>query len=122
MHEGVLMRLAVYARYSTDQQRDASIEDQVRLCKARIESEGWSLTATYTDAAISGAIRMQPGYQQLLEDARAGAFDIVISEAVDRLSRDQEDVAALYKHLSFAGVMALSQQTRAAEPHVRVCA
>src|SRR6266849_8648026 len=76
----------------------------MRLCKARIDSEGWALTATYTDAAVSGAIRMRPGYQKLLEDARASRFDIVVAEALDRLSRDQEDVAALYKHLSFAGV------------------
>src|SRR5260221_5313735 len=93
-HKGIgLMRAAIYARYSTDLQRDASIGDQVRLCTARIASEGWALTGTYTDSAISGAIRMRPGYQRLLEDARAGAFDIVISEALDRLSRDQADAS-----------------------------
>ena len=76
----------------------------MRHCKARIAQEGWALSATYTDRAVSGAIRMRPGYQKLLEDARNGAFDLVITEALDRLSRDQEDVAGLYKHLSFAGV------------------
>src|SRR5258708_727570 len=95
---------AIYARYSSDLQRDASIEDQVRLCKARIETEKWISAGVYTDHAMSGAIRLRPGYQKLLEDARAGAFDVVVAEALDRLSRDQEDVAALYKHLSFAGV------------------
>src|SRR5258708_38358749 len=95
---------AIYARYSSDLQRDASIEDQVRLCKARIETEKWISAGVYTDHAMSGSIRMRPGYQKLLEDARAGSFEIVVSEALDRLSRDQEDVAALYKHLSFAGV------------------
>ena len=53
---------------------------------------------------MSGQIRMRPGYQKLLEDARAGAFDVVVAEALDRLSRDQEDVAGLFKHLRFAGV------------------
>jgi site-specific DNA recombinase len=91
------MHVAIYARYSSELQRDASIEDQVRICRARIEAEGWQLAATYTDRAISGSSRLRPGYQKLLEDARAGAFDIVIAEALDRLSRDQEDVAALYK-------------------------
>ena len=38
---GLGMRAAVYARYSSDLQRDASIEDQVRICRARIEAEGW---------------------------------------------------------------------------------
>ena len=53
---------------------------------------------------MSGQIRMRPGYQKLLEDARAGKFDVVVAEALDRLSRDQEDVAGLFKHLRFAGV------------------
>ena len=98
------MRAVIYARYSSDNQRDASIEDQVRICRERIGREGWSLAATYTDHAISGASRLRPGYQKLLEDARAGSFDVVVAEALDRLSRDQEDVAGLYKQLGFAGI------------------
>jgi site-specific DNA recombinase len=97
-------RAAVYARYSSDLQRDASIKDQVRACRARIDAESWELVATYTDHGVSGATPLRPGYQKLLEGARAGALDVVMAEALDRLSRDQEDVAALYKHLSFAGV------------------
>lgn len=58
----------------------------------------------YTDAALSGASRLRPGYQKLLEDARRGEFSVVVAEALDRMSRDQEDVAALYKQLGFAGV------------------
>lgn len=103
------MRAAIYARYSTDLQRDTSIDDQVRSCKARIDKDGWALVATYTDHAISGSIRMRPGYQKLLEDARSGEFDVVVSEALDRLSRDQEDVAALYKHLSFSDVKLITK-------------
>jgi site-specific DNA recombinase len=76
-----LIRTAIYARYSSELQRDASIEDQVRACKARIEAEGWAVAATYTDHALSGASRLRPGYQKLLEDARAGEFDAVIAEA-----------------------------------------
>ena len=76
----------------------------MRLCKARIESEGWSLVTTYSDYALSGATHLRPDYQQLMADARAGKFDVVVAEALDRLSRDQEHVAALYKQLSFAGV------------------
>jgi site-specific DNA recombinase len=98
------MFAAIYARYSTDLQRDASIEDQIRSCKARIDQEGWTLVASYADHALSGSIRLRPGYQKLLEDARTGQFEVVVAEALDRLSRDQEDVAALYKHLSFSGV------------------
>jgi site-specific DNA recombinase len=46
---------AIYARYSSDLQRDASIEDQIRLCKERAKREGWRVVNCYTDHAISGA-------------------------------------------------------------------
>jgi site-specific DNA recombinase len=74
-----------YTRYSSDRQRETSIEDQVRTCMAWVEREGADLVATYTDHAVSGQIRMRPGYQKLLEDARAGKFDVVVAEALDRL-------------------------------------
>ena len=99
-----MTRAAIYARYSSDNQRDASIEDQVRLCRARLDREGWNLVEAYADHAISGASTLRPGYQKMLEDARAGHFDYLVAEALDRLSRDQEDIAGLYKQLSFAGV------------------
>jgi site-specific DNA recombinase len=98
------MRAVIYARYSSDLQRDASIEDQTRLCRACIEQEGWDYLHTYTDRAVSGASALRPAYQALLEDARRCEFDVVVAEALDRLSRDQEDVAGLLKRLRFAGV------------------
>ena len=98
------MRVAIYARYSSDAQNCASIEDQIRLCKERVAHEGWQLVQVYRDASISGASALRPGYQALLEGAREAGFDIVLAEALDRLSRDQEDVAGLYKRLRFAGV------------------
>jgi site-specific DNA recombinase len=95
----------IYARYSSDLQREASIEDQIRLCRERIEQEGWGYLHAYTDRALSGASALRPAYQSLLEDARRGGqFDVVVAEALDRLSRDQEDVAGLFKRLRFAGV------------------
>ncbi|HTZ86870.1 MAG TPA: recombinase family protein, partial [Solirubrobacteraceae bacterium] len=98
------MRAAIYARYSSDLQRDVSIQDQVRLCSARILAEGWTLADTYTDYEITGSIRLRPGYQKLLDGARDGAFDVVLAEGLDRLTRDMEDVSALYKHLTFHNV------------------
>ncbi len=97
-------RVAAYARFSSDLQRQASIEDQLRLCRERAEREGWSLVETYEDHAISGASLARPGLQKLLEDARAGRFDLVLSEALDRLSRNQADIAGLYQTLTFSGV------------------
>ncbi len=98
------MRAAIYARYSSENQREASIEDQLRVCRARVSSEGWTLAHTYQDRALSGASTLRAGYQALLAGARDGAFDVVVAEALDRLSRDQEDVAGLFKRLRFAGI------------------
>ncbi len=100
-----MTRVALYARYSDDKQRSASIEDQFRICREQAKREDWKIVATYKDAAISGAsMILRPGIQMLLQDAQAGEFDIVLAEALDRVSRDQADVATLFKHLKFAGV------------------
>jgi DNA invertase Pin-like site-specific DNA recombinase len=64
----------------------------------------WEVIEVYADAALSGASLMRPGIQQLIKGALSGRFDIVLAEALDRLSRDQEDIAGVYKRLRFAGV------------------
>ena len=64
---------------------------------------GRSCTSSRT-GAISGASAIRPGYQRLLEAVLAGGIDVVLAEALDRLSRDQEDIAALHKRLRFLGV------------------
>ena len=86
-----VMKVAFYARYSSDNQRDASIADQLRVCRTHAEKQGWSIVEEYTDHAISGASLMRPGIQALIADAQRGRFAIVLAEAMDRLSRDQED-------------------------------
>ncbi len=100
-----MTRVALYARYSSDNQREASIEDQFRICREQAKRETWKIVGTYKDAGISGAsMILRPGIQSLLQDAQAGKFDMVLAEALDRVSRDQADVATFYKHLTFAGV------------------
>jgi Resolvase, N terminal domain len=98
------MRVSIYARYSSDKQREASIEDQVRLCEERAAREGWRVVKRYTDHAISGASLMRRGIQALMQDAQSGKFDVVLTESLDRISRDQEHIAGVYKRLRFAGV------------------
>ena len=98
------MKVALYARYSSYNQREASIEDQLRLCRQHAEKQGWSVTESYTDRAISGASLLRPGIQELIQDASRGRFGIVLAEAMDRLSRDQEDIAGLFKRMALAGV------------------
>ena len=97
-------RAAVYARYSSDLQSDASIDDQLRVCRRLIEGHGWTLAETYCDAALSGASLLRPDYQRLLADARLGRFDVVVAEGLDRFSRDQEHIAAFHKQMSYQDI------------------
>jgi len=99
---------AIYARFSSPLQREASIEDQIRLCRERVEREGWTLGEIHSDSAISGSTMLRPGLQRLITAVGRGEIEIVVIEALDRLSRDQADMAALFKRFSFYGVRILS--------------
>ncbi len=98
------MKVGIYARYSSDNQRDASIADQVRVCRTFAERQGWTIAEEYSDHAVSGATLLRPGFQALMRDALNRRFDVVLAESLDRFSRDQEDTAGLFKRLTFAGV------------------
>jgi site-specific DNA recombinase len=98
------VKVALYARYSSDNQRDASIADQLRVCRAFAERQGWAICDEYTDHAVSGATLLRAGFQALMRNALNRRFDIVLAESLDRFSRDQEDTAGLFKRLTFAGV------------------
>jgi site-specific DNA recombinase len=98
------MRAIIYARYSSENQREASIDDQIEVCRRYIERQGWTLVYTCSDAALSGASRFRPGYQQLLSDLHRRQFDVVVVEALDRLGRKLADVADLHDRCNFAGV------------------
>src|SRR6185369_3863683 len=102
--EELIMRAVIYARYSTDLQSVASIEDQVRLCRERLERDGHELVEIYSDRAVSGATLLRSGIQRLMRDA-GRSFNLVYAEALDRISRDQEDAAGFFKRMRFADVM-----------------
>ena len=87
------MRAVIYARYSTDLQAATSIEDQIRVCRERIEHDGHVLVRVYEDRAISGANLGRPGIQSLMVDATKGKFDLVfckISFGTDKNGRRVE--------------------------------
>ncbi len=98
------MRAVIYARYSSNNPREASIEDQVRLCEEFVVSSGWTTSGVFSDAALSGANLLRPGIQALFNECLSGKIEVVVAEELDRISRDQEDVAGLFKRFRFAGV------------------
>jgi DNA invertase Pin-like site-specific DNA recombinase len=63
------MRVGIYARHSSDNQRDASIADQIRVCRQFAERQGWQVLREYSDHAISGATLLRPGFQTLMREA-----------------------------------------------------
>ncbi|MBY8824292.1 recombinase family protein [Sphingomonas colocasiae] len=92
-----MLKVALYARFSSDAQKESSIDQQLRLLRERAANEGWQIVAEYSDKALSGSNMLRPGLKNLVEAARARQFDIVLSESIDRLSRDQGDIANMHK-------------------------
>ena len=99
------MRAVIYARFSSDLQDERSINDQVHLARRYAESRGLAVIDVYQDAAISGASAInRPGLQRMLAEAARSKFDTIVTESLDRLSRSQADIAALYEKLTFNGI------------------
>lgn len=99
------MKAAIYARYSTDLQSEKSIEDQVALCQSYAGRNGFAVVGTFQDRARSGAsVFGRSGLMLLMDAARDHQFGSVIVESLDRLSRDQEDLAGIWKRLTFLGI------------------
>jgi site-specific DNA recombinase len=100
-----MKKAAIYARFSTDLQNERSIEDQIALCRNYAVREGMDVTEVYEDRARSGgSILGRDGLLRLMDRARDRSFEVIIVEALDRLSRDMEDLAGIHKRLSFLGI------------------
>src|SRR5690606_2186877 len=96
------MKAALYARFSTDLQRAASIEDQFRNCRKRAELEGWTVVATFADAAMSGSDANRPQYRAMLEAATRREFDVLMVDDLSRLTRDAVECERAIRRLEFA--------------------
>ena len=72
------MTAVIYARYSTDSQREESIEGQIRECTAYAEKNGFTVVKHYIDRAISAKTDNRPQFQQIIKDSERGIFDIII--------------------------------------------
>lgn len=100
------MRTALYARYSTDKQRETSIDDQLRAARERAAREGWEVVQVYQDEGVSGStpVALRPGGKALLAGALAGRWDVLIVEGLDRLSRELGEAEQLVKRLEHRGI------------------
>ncbi len=101
------MKTAVlYARYSSDKQREASIDDQLRVCRDFCKAEGIEVLKQYTDYALSGKTDHRPEFRQMI--ANAPESDYVVVYMFDRFSRDRYDSATYKKALRECGVRVIS--------------
>ena len=96
------MRIAAYARYSSDNQRDASLEDQLRNCRRYAERQDWRAPEEFADRAISGSRTDRAEYSRLL--AAADRFDVILVDDLSRLGRDKDEIGRTVKRLTFLGV------------------
>ena len=89
------MRTVIYARFSSDLQNPRSTADQIALCRARAEQEGWPVVATFEDNATSGAAGIdadqRPGLHALMTMVESGGIDQVLAESTDRVARHVAD-------------------------------
>lgn len=97
-------RVAVYARFSCDKQRDASIEDQIYEAERYCERHSYEIVKVYPDYAMSGRSDDRPQFLQMIEDAQKGAFEVVLVWKMDRFARNMQDQFYHEKILADAGV------------------
>ena len=90
------MTAVIYARYSSDSQREASIEGQLRDCKDYAERTGITVVGTYIDRAYSAKTDDRPKFQRMIQDSAKKIFDAVLVWKLDRFARNRYD-AVFYK-------------------------
>ena len=103
------MRCAIYARYSSDLQRESSVEDQNRKCRTFAEPRGWTILDAYvrSDQEISGAaVANRPALKSLIDDAKRQPrpFDRILIDDTSRLARNVADALKMVEILKFYGV------------------
>ena len=91
------MTAVIYARYSSDSQREASIEGQLRDCKDYAEKNGITVVGTYIDRAYSAKTDDRPDFQHMIKDSAKKIFDVVLVWKLDRFARNRYD-AVNYKY------------------------
>ena len=102
------MKAVIYARYSSDNQREESIEGQLRECTAYCVKNDITILRTYIDRALSAKTDNRPDFQRMVKDSAKGLFDVVIVWKLDRFARNRYDSAHYKAQLRKYGVKVLS--------------
>jgi site-specific DNA recombinase len=103
-------RAITYSRFSTDQQRESSIEAQQRGCHERARREGMAVLNDFADRAISGSDNTRVQYSEMLAAAARGGFDVLLIESLSRVWRDSVEQEQTIRRLEFAGIRIIGTQ------------
>lgn len=102
------MKAVIYARYSSDNQREESIEGQLRECTAYCQKNEITIVRTYIDRALSAKTDNRPDFQRMIKDSAKGLFDVVLVWKLGRFARNRYDSARYKAQLKKYGVKVLS--------------
>lgn len=94
----------IYARYSSHNQRDVSIEQQIEACRKHAAELGLTITDTYEDRAISGRTDNRPAFQRMMRDAEDGKFQYVLAWKSNRMGRNMMQAMVNESRLMDCGV------------------
>ena len=97
----------IYARYSSHNQRDCSIEQQVEACMKHAAAVKLEVVATYADRAVSGKTDKRPQFQQMMKDAEQGKFSVVLAWKSNRMGRNMLQAMVNEERLRECGVKVL---------------
>ena len=109
------MRAVIYARYSSDNQTEASIEGQLRECMEYATYNDIQVIGNYIDRAFSAKTDHRPEFQRMIKDSYKHAFDCIIVWKLDRFSRNRYDSAHYKALLRKNGVKVISAKETIAE-------
>ena len=109
------MKAVIYARYSSDSQREESIEGQLRECSEYAQRNGMTVLSSYIDRALSAKSDNRPEFQRMVKDSAQGLFDVVLVWKLDRFARNRYDSAHYKAILKKNGVKVVSAKEAIAE-------
>ncbi len=99
-----MINAVIYARYSSDNQREESIDAQLRICRKHCQERGYHIVHEYVDEAFTATNDRRPDYQQMMKDAKKGGFQVVVFHKVNRNARNEYDYYFHKMQLNRAGV------------------